>query len=299
MTPSRFRWGMLLVLLGLWLLGYNLGYFTDSMWDSLTIFIPVALIAIGVEKIFTKSLLQFISYLSTIALFFTGLLLAFGASLGSGNTSLFGDTTYFQRDDPDVERVRADLDLKHTSLTIRDSGDDLVWAYFERYTRTPQIDFEIIRNEANITMASKEHSYLGGAVKIKSDEPQEWRLRFSDRLPVTLRCNAEDSDLHLNFATTRLRELSLDIQDTRVYLKLGDNQPESKVQIRGSDGTLQLRIPETVGIHVQGDTYRDLLQHLGMTRTSFGYSTPGYDTLSSKVELELDPDLGSVSIDVF
>jgi len=31
MTPSRFRWGMLLVLAGLWLLGRNLGYFNDYM----------------------------------------------------------------------------------------------------------------------------------------------------------------------------------------------------------------------------------------------------------------------------
>lgn len=299
MTPSRFRWGMLLVLLGLWLLGHNLGYFTNAMWESLTLFIPIALIAIGIEKIFTNSRLQFISYLSTVALFCAGLLLAFGSSVGSGETALFKDTTYFERDDPRVSHVEANLNLDHTSLTIRDSDVDIVWAHFEKFTRTPDIDYQVIGEEARIEMNSKEHTYLGGAVKIKADDPQQWRLRFSDRAPLDFNCEAEDSELHLNFATTPLRSVSLELDDTRVYLKLGDNEQDMKVRVYGTDGSLQMRIPETVGILVRGDAFANLLEHLGMTRTDLGYSSPGYDTLATKVELDLDPDLGSVSINLF
>jgi len=290
---------MLLVLAGLWLLGRNLGYFNDYMWEAMALFIPLALIAIGIEKIFTNSRLQFISYLTTIALVAAGLLLAFGASIESGTTTLFQDTTYYQRDDPDVDKVEAVFTIDRTNLTIRDSGEDLVWARFERFTRPPEIDYEVLGDQARVRMSSREHSYLGGAVKIQTDDPQEWRLRFSDRAPLTLQCHADQSDLHLNFATTPLHALNINAEDTRIYLKLGDSQPEQRVQISGAHNNLRLLIPQTVGLHIQGEAYSHLMEHLGLITADSGYSTPGYDTLSQHVIVELDSDFESLSIDLF
>ena len=77
MTPARFRWGMILVQVGLLLLLRNAGVINDNVWINLLVLSPVVLIAIGIEKIFTKSRLQFIAYATTILLFIGGFAIAF------------------------------------------------------------------------------------------------------------------------------------------------------------------------------------------------------------------------------
>ncbi len=74
MTPARFRWGMLLIQVGILILMQNNDIFDEEATESLLIYFPVVLIAVGVEKIFTKSKMQFISYLTTVALFLVALL---------------------------------------------------------------------------------------------------------------------------------------------------------------------------------------------------------------------------------
>ena len=55
MSPARFRWGAILIQIGiLWLLK-NFDVITTDFWEDLLLYFPIILIAVGVEKIFTKS----------------------------------------------------------------------------------------------------------------------------------------------------------------------------------------------------------------------------------------------------
>ena len=49
MTPARFRWGSLLVLVGVILLLRNLDVITNSFWTDFLIYFPILLIAIGIQ----------------------------------------------------------------------------------------------------------------------------------------------------------------------------------------------------------------------------------------------------------
>ena len=299
MTPARFRWGIIFVTVGLLLLLRNLGVFNDNFWLDLLVYSPVLLIAIGIEKIFSKTRFKIISYLTSVALLAVALGIAFYSGTGGVEGSFFSKTNYRIEFDPSVDMISADLDLGSTDLTIRDSGDDLVYGRFSRFTRKPRITYSIEDNQALLDFKSRRGSYLGGAITIDTDEDQDWYVRFSDRIPLDLSCASDGSDIHLNLSTTPLRHLALNVEDADVYLMLGDLEPEVRIEVEGIDTRLRLRVPETIGLRITAGEYGDYLERIGLIDMDGLYITEGYDSTTTKVEMEVDDDLSSFSIDFF
>ncbi|RKX29453.1 MAG: hypothetical protein DRP47_01810 [Candidatus Zixiibacteriota bacterium] len=299
MSPARFRWGLVLVLLGVLLLLQNANILNSNFWADLLIWFPVVLIAVGVEKIFAKSKVKFISYLTSVGLFVGGLAIAFVGSYGGEETSFFNQTSFEFESDPNVQQLNVVLDLNGTDLTIRDSGPDLVYGEFDEFTRKPRIDSDIDGKVANVKLASRSGSFLGGAIHINTGDPQDWSLRFSRDVPLELECNSSESDLHLNMSTTPLRRLKLNTDDARVYLKLGDLFPLVDIDITGEDSDLRLRIPQTVGVRILGDDYQSYLTNLGFVEDDGRFVTEGYDTTKTRIDIKLDNNLESFSVDFF
>ena len=143
MTPARFRWGILLVLIGTVLLLANLDVLNYNFWADFATFFPVLLIGIGIEKIFLRSRAQFISYLTSAGILVGGLYLAFAGSSGGEQSSFFSQTSYKVDPSPDVRELHAVLDLGDADLTIRDATDNLVEGQFHQFTSKPQIDYKL------------------------------------------------------------------------------------------------------------------------------------------------------------
>ncbi|HWR82428.1 MAG TPA: hypothetical protein VN285_03935, partial [Candidatus Deferrimicrobium sp.] len=288
-----------LILIGVLLLLRNAEVFNDNFWADLLLWFPVVLIAVGIEKIFAKSRAKIVSYLTSVLLFVGGLYIAFAGSRGDTTGSFFSKSTFSQNYDPSVSAVHAVVDLDDADLTIRDSGDELVYGQFDRFTRKPRIDYEVSGSEARVKLTSRPQSLLGGAVRIDTDEAQDWYLRFARNVPLEIECSGHESDLHLNFSTTPLRRLKLDADDAEIYLKLGDQEHLVEVEIAGQDSNLRLRVPQTVGLKVFGEDYKAYLVRVGLLADNGGFVTPGFDTLPTKIEVRLDDRLGSFSIDFF
>lgn len=299
MTPARFRWGIILIQLGILLILRNTGVISDNFWADLLVYAPVLLIAIGVEKIFTKSRLQFIAYLTTVGLFFGGLFIAYYGSYGGEATDFFSESTFLQESDPTVKKTSAVLNLNKTDLTIRDSGDDLVYGHFDRFTRKPRIKHSIEDDEFKIEFTSRYGDFLNGVVKIETGEPQDWYMKFADNVPLDMECYGENSDIHLNLSTTPLEKLKIDADEASIYIKLGDLVPRVYVNIGGDETDLRLRVPGNAGLKIIGDDYRSYLMRLGFRKLDNGFVNDGYDTLDKKFEIELDENLSSFSVDFF
>jgi hypothetical protein len=299
MTPARFRWGMFFIQIGIFFLLQNAGILNESFWYNLFILSPFVLIAVGIEKIFTKSKLQFISYTTTFALFFGGFAIAFLSGTGSYGGHFFGESTYQENYDSGINRISAVLDVGNADLTIRDSGDDLIYAHFDRFTLKPEINMDIRDSLAEIEFSSRRKSFLGGSIRIEIDEPQ-WNIRFHEELPLDLECYGENADLHMNFSTTYLENLKLDADNTTIYLKLGELVPQVSVKILGDDSKLRLRVPLSLGIKIHGDDYNSYLDKIGMIEIDSGvFVTEGFDSLENQIDVEVDDRLSSFSIDYF
>ncbi len=300
MTPARFRWGLILILIGLLLLFRNMEVLNDNFWGDLLIWFPVVLIAVGLEKIFANTRVKIISYLTSVALFGAGLLIAFAGSYGGSDSSFFSEATFELPDRRDIQYLRTSLDVDATDLTIRDSGDKLIYGRFDRFTRKPEIEQEFIDDTAIVQLSSRASgSYLGGAIKIETGESQDWFLQFSERVPLELECSGRSADLHLNLSTTPLKRLNLKTEDARIYLKLGDLVPLVKVSILGEDSNLRLRVPKTVGVLISGRDYETYLGRLGFKEMDGLFISEGFDTLENRIEVELDDRLKSFSVDFF
>ncbi len=299
MTPARFRWGMILILLGIVLLLRNFEVLNDNFWEDFLVYFPVMLIIIGLEKIFANTKLKIISYLTSVFLLVGGLLVAFSGSLDDTGDGFFSKTTYKQDFDPTVKRIRATIEADQTSITIRDSGERLFYGKFDRFTQKPDIEYHVSDHEAILELTGHPQRWLGGLIKIETDEPQEWYLRFSKKIPLEFVCYADEADLHLNFATTPLERLKLEADDCKIYLKIGDLEPVVKVDIVGDDSSLRLRVPLEAGVKIIGDDYATLLTQVGFVEMTDGFVTKGFDTTATQINVTLDDRLKSFSIDFY
>jgi len=301
MSPARFRWGIILIQLGILILLANLDVINYNWLFEAVVFIAVLLIFIGIEKIFTKTRLQFVSYLTSVGILVVGFAIAYQSSVGGSATCFWSETTYRQEFDPSVNRIEAVLNCDDVGLTIRDVGDDLIYARFDQYTDKPKTLYSVSEGVAKVEMTHRQSSFFDGAIRIDTDKPRDWYMRFSDRVPIKLECYGEDSDIHLNLSTSKLDGLRLAADNASMYVKLGVLVPRVKVSISGDDASLKLRVPEEAGIKIVGEDYRSyLVDQLGMVEDESGaFVNEGFDTLETQIEVDLDYRLKSFVLDYF
>lgn len=302
MTPARFRWGLLFILTGALLLlaqadVLNLNFLFDFIY-----LLPFLLIAIGIEKIFAKTRLVALSYLSSILLVGGALYVAFEGSRFSKDTSFFESSSIsYEADDKPVDVINAVLKLGDAGLTVRNATDELFKARFDEWSRKPRTRMEIIDGTAEITLTNRTSSrrYWGGAIKIETDEGGDWRVSFSKDIPLILKCIGEDSDVHLNLASSPLRELRLDLDDADIYVKLGNLEPEVQIVIVGNDSKLRLRVPQEAGLKVSGLDDPEYLQEIGLIEQNSIYLTENFGEARSRIQVDLDDNFRSLSIDFY
>lgn len=291
---------MFFVLAGALILLRNIGLIDGYDLAALALYFPFLLIAIGVEKIFTGSRLQFISYLSTIAMVIGTLYVTMGDSSALEGADYFSKQTFSRDFDPSVRRLTAELDVGNGELTIRDAADLMVYGRFREWSRKPSISYTIKDKTATVTMKNRSTRPFGYLVRIDSDNPEDWYVSFSREIPLYLTCLGNKANIHLNLSTTPLRELQLHADESEIYLKLGDMLPQVAVDVEGDESMLRLRVPHTSGLRVSGDEHKQLYDRIGLIRRSGGsYVNSGYDTLVNRINVALDDRLQELSIDFY
>ncbi len=298
MNPSRFRWGMLFILVGVLLLLGNLGFIAGSFSYSLVWLFPLLLIAIGIEKIFAHTRLKIISYFSTLAFVGVAIAIAVAGTRFSGG-DFFDDKTVSFDEVPGIKLIKATVDLDGNDIEIRDARDGLLDAYFERLTVKPDVEKEIDGDTAWIRISGKRRSVWSRLVHVKRDDKPLWKLAFSRNIPLILNCRGDSADISFNLATTPLRSLALHADDAYVYLKLGTLEPDVRVRFKGEDAVLKLRIPYEAGLRVEGLYDDSYLKTIGLHPQDGMFISEGYDTLKSRIDVDLDDNCRSLSIDYY
>ena len=299
MTPSRLRWGLILIQIGILVLLVNIGVFNWNFTFDLASAIPFLLILIGIEKIFTRSRFEFISYIAVIALFFGGLYIAYRGSYGSPDQGFFNETEYTEPYNPDVKAMNADLRIDDGDLTIRDATSDMVYARFAKWTTKPKIRYDIQGDEAQVTMANRKERVFGGVVRIDKGETSDWTVKFSREVPLNLQCTGDQSNIDLNLATTPLRDLRVDARNSDIYIRLGGSEPLVNVRLDGRNSDLRLRLPTNVAVKFSGVDLASYMERLGLIDTDSGFVTPGYDTLSNKISVDMMDSFDNLKIEFY
>ena len=299
MTPARLRWGLILVQIGILILLVNVEVINYNFVPDLVYAFPFFLIAVGVEKIFTRSRMEFISYLAVCTIFLGGLYIAWDGSSTDGNPSFFEKTTYREKYDPSVKTLRAVMELGRGDLTVRDATDAMVYGKFAEFTSKPRVKYDVDGDVATINFDGGSRHFHRGLISIDDDRDNDWTLYFSRSTPLEMQCFGDASYIHLNMATTPLRKLEVDADDADIYVKIGDLEPIVEVSLQGHDADLRLRLPEGSGVRVSAEGFAAYLRRIGLLEQGDFFVNEGYDTLPNKVDVDLDERMDNLKIEFY
>jgi hypothetical protein len=271
-----------------------------NIWGDLIFFSPVVLIAIGIEKIFTRSRLELISYATSVLLVAGGLFLAFRSGSGGRDNDFFSESDGRVQEKGDIKALNASINLDEENLTVQDYSEDVAEWRFKKFSRKPAIDYRSDNGTGVLTVDDRKGGGMWGKiVKVDIDEKSDWYLSFSRDIPLALVCTGDKSDVHLDLSETALRSLKINIDDGRIYVILGRNEPQVDLEATGQDANFRLRVPNDVGLRILGAEDGDYLRTIGLVERGKDFVTEGYDTLPNKVNVKLDDRFRSLTVEFY
>ena len=295
MTPSKLRWGLLFITVGVMLLLNNAGYLDWDYWLELLFWWPVLLIAIGIEKIFQKTKLQFIAYLSPLALIAVMVYIAADIGPDRWERSFVDRYHWKAENEAGIEKLEAVINHGRTDLTISRSSLDLASAKFDRFSRKPDIDFSTRGGVASL-MIDRTGGRRSPIIFSGRHSYNDWRVSFSDEVPLNLKCNGRSADVDLNLESIPVSDLTIEDDDGNIYLKLGDKMALVSISVRGEDADLRIKVPEGSGIKFSGDEYLSYLKNLELIEGDNFYSSEGYNEAETKIFFDVGDELQSMSV---
>jgi len=301
MSPARFRWGILFILVGVLLLLNNMGELDWWVWSDILSLWPLILIAIGLEKIFTRSKIEFVAYFPILALAAVVLWVAFeGFDDGDDLLKRSGDGyRYTIEKKPDIENVRARFEAGDIDIYLRSIGTELFQVRTEGTGYVPMVDFGEYNGTAEIDLRAEPRK-LPDWIRIDHwRRSGDWNLYFNEKLPLDLECLGDESDMMLDFRYLLLDNLIVKSDDGYIRLKFGDLRDLVKVTLRGEDASFRLSLPSEGGLKVTGagEDLAGFLADEGLAKQDDYFTIPGYDTLKPQFEIYLDSEIERLSLD--
>jgi hypothetical protein len=195
MRISKIRNGVILISVGIVFLLNNLGYVPWDVWFRILFLWPIILIAIGVEIIFRKTRLSFLTILSPL-LFMAAIL---------GPTCLqkveLGEVyhaseiyQYCEDLDTSVTKVTAIVQLRAGNLEISSSSEKLISAELEYWKRKPITTYEYsgFDSSATVEVRDRERGWRGWSWRTWG--AKDWEMTLTYRTPINLRIYANATD---------------------------------------------------------------------------------------------------------
>jgi hypothetical protein len=300
MRIGRIRSGVILISLGIVFLLNNLGYVPWAVWLRILSLWPVILIAIGIEKIFAKTRLSFLTILSPL-LFIAAILgpAYFSAGLGQkvewGGVHRAPERYQWSKDlDTSAVRVTAIIQVRAGNLEISSGTPGLISAKLDYWKREPLTTYEYSDFDSSATVEIRDNDRGWRGWSWRAWGAKDWEIKLTDRIPVNLRIYAKATEGELDLSGLKLKNLNLDIQAASLNVKLGDLVDQINGTIESDASKLSLLIPEDMGLKIEN--------HAKLTSTSFSnisimkydniYQTSNFDQAPKKIVLSLE---GSVT----
>ena len=291
MKIARIRNGVILISAGLVFLLNNLGYVPWDVWFRILSLWPVILIAVGIELIFRKTHLSFLTILSP--LLFMAAILGPTYFQNVELTRVYRATeTYQYAEDLDtsVTKVTAMIQLRAGNLKVSSETERLVSADLEYWKREPitTSEYSGFDSSATVEIRDKERGWKGWSWRAWG--AKDWDIKLTDQIPINLRIYAKATDGELDLSDLRVKNLNLETKAGNFDIKLGDLVDQVNGTIESDASRLHLLIPEDVGLKIEN--------HSRLTSTSFsGLSILKYDNIYETSNFEQAPRKITLSLE--
>ncbi len=295
MKIARIRNGVILISVGVVFLLNNLGYVPWAVWFRILSLWPVVLVALGIEIIFKKSRLSFLTVFSP--LLFMAAILGPSYFQNVELTRVYRATeTYQYAEDLDtsVTKVTAIIQLRAGNLKVTSESGGLVSADLDYWKRRPVTTSEYSGFDSSTTVEIRDRDREWRGWSWRAWGAKDWDIRLTNRIPVNLRIYAQATEVELDLCDLRITNLNLETKAGNFDIKLGDLVDQINGTIDSDASRLHILIPEGTGLKIEN--------HSQLTSTSFSdlsilkhdniYKTSNFEQAARKITLSLE---GSVT----
>lgn len=299
MTPRRLRWGLTFVIVGAVLLLINMGRLPHPYESELVQLLPYILIGVGIEKIFTATRLEFIAYLSVLA---TAGVVAYSLFQGMPDFLDRGtavDSPIVVPADSAVHKIDAQIKMSSADLSVRSTTGELFRTEKPDYWGYPDFDHRVNGDELVIDLNTNHRVSPGVRIQFDDNESADWGLAFAENCATSMTLDLEDVNARFNVADLPLAKLDIQGNSCDLYVKVGDKQAESMIDIFGESNRVRLRLPSHAGVRIKGYEDDSYFESIGLHRSGGAYINDAYDSASSKVDIALDESLSSLNIEFY
>jgi hypothetical protein len=297
MHIGRIRNGVILISGGVVLLLNTLEQLPWTVWIRIFSFWPVFLIAFGIELLFKKTKLSFLSILSPLLFLLVILGPALFFETGVGKIHRTQQVYLWSQDlDSNLTRATAIIELRTGNLRLSSGTDKLVSTELDYFERKPLVSYKHINSDSSATVeiTDSERSHWGWSLNKGWSwdgwEKKDWEIRLTDRIPINLNIDTKASRTDLDLSELKINNFNLEAKATNVDIKIGDLVNELVVRVDASATKLSISLPEGMGLRIEN--------HSTLSSTSFSwlslkgrdniFETPNYEEASHKLTLYLD-----------
>ncbi len=252
MNPSRVRWGITLILIGLVFLANNLGQLSWWVWYDLLHLWPVLLIVIGLEVIVKRSKLQILGYLSSLIVVAT---FAYVVIDNRGNPDDEYGSYPSSRSEVSVSyenQATANFKIKFDDgrLYFNTSDDKLFRAVAENSRRDLQLIPESSGSSSDITL-SPGSKHFRRWVNVGSND-NHWKCYIRPEVAGNYNLDLAGTDLRFFGQDLKVDRLAIQADRSDLVVRLGKQQARCDVNLSGDNTDLDIYFPDSAGVRIEG-----------------------------------------------
>lgn len=307
MKVSSIRWGVILIGIGLFFLAINLELLDSLVFPRLFSLWPILLIAIGVELLFRRTRFYFLALLSPILIAGAFIFAATANGDWKWRADEFWtrwtwsdahrkiDTVEIQPDSA-IQSLDVNLNCGPGRISLRPVSNAIFKVRAEYYKRSPWVKQDTANGIERIEYTNREKNSLAlfgiRINRFKND------FELADYLPLKANIMTSDIEPDLDFSPFKLNDVTLNLNSSRVSLRIGSQSEMVNVSILGDADNFELTVPENFGMALIGDDarLRNLLRETSFLHSSDGYYSSGYNESPRKIRIDLKAKIKSLTI---
>ncbi len=314
---SRFlNWGVFFILLGAIPLAVRAGVLTSDQVASWWSLWPLIIVGIGIGLILSRTALEFLGGLIVASTFglMAGALFAGGGLGFPGNVcgNEAGTTPIEARSGRFAGPAEVDVEFDCGSLDVRAVEGDS-WAFSG--SGEPESQPRVESSEDALTIRSRAEGVRFAFVGRR----ERWDLELPTGIPYALDVQLNAGEARLDPGAAQLREVHLQFNAASAVLDLGSVVALGNLDLQGNAGSAEVTLPGTsfdgrvqvnagsVALCAPAGAALRLatgdnpigsydLDGAGLERSGDTWTSPGYDTAAIRIDLDLEANVGSISL---
>lgn len=292
---NRITNGLYILLFGFVFLWISLGFIKFNILYQLLKLWPLFFIVVGIEMVFRKTKLSFLKIVSPIIVICSIIGIIYVSQ--DGNLFKPREIEVFKINQQiDFEEKTVDVNLNFSSgrLLLSENennfimGDLSVPKGIVPLTNYREFDLE---NIYEISGNSKSNYVFS-----PWDSHHLWDIRIGKEIPVKIKSNVYLSVNRFNASDITVSDLVLDSRLSSSEIIINDRIKKIRINSIGSE--ISLRIPKEMGVKISLDKFliTDNFKELGMERGFKEYVSSNYDSVTKKVDIDLDLKFSRIDI---